>query len=89
MMATARVLSGTIESCRSWEDCPWCLADGKEAEEKGGESQLCVRSVRDLRMEQPDPRLCPCAVVGLGKGTGGTCRSFRRGVEIRHISFLT
>lgn len=82
MMVTAHVLSGTIESCRSWEDCPCYLADKKEAEEK----LESLSSVRDLRMEQPDTAPAP---VSLGKGTGGTCRSFRRVVENRHMPFLT
>lgn len=61
-MVTAHVLSGTIESCRSWEDCPCYLADKKEAEEK----LESLSSVRDLRMEHSLTLPLPLWVLGRG-----------------------
>lgn len=71
MMVTAHVLSGPTESCRSWEDCTWHLAD-KEVEGKGGVSAVWEASAWS-------GLAWPCGAVALGKGTGGSCRSFRQG----------
>lgn len=42
MMVTTHVLSRPTESCRSWGDSTWYLADKKEVEERDGECQQWV-----------------------------------------------